>query len=312
MAATFVSTVELLQLADGNISDIQVSDLLDDAPLVRELSAIPASNATSHEWLKKTAAPNVGFRAINNGRDNSKAGYTKVTQALKLFDASFDIDMGLLKANAGDRLMRREAIDHLRAAFADYEKQIIYGTGSDAAGFAGLAQEARTLYKDSPMVVDATGTTVGGTTSVWAIRAGESDVSAVYGGDGQIEIGEAYPTLREGSADGHYDAMRTPILFFAGLQVATAWSIGRICNLTAQANKTLTDLLISSLLAKFPAGRPPTHLVMNRQSHMQLQQSRTATNPTGAPAPFPTEAFGIPIVVTDQITNAEAVVIATP
>jgi hypothetical protein len=45
---------------------------------------------------------------------------------------------------------------------------------------------------------------------------------------------------------------------------------------------------------------------MSRTSLFELQASRTATNPTGAPAPFPTEAFGVPIIVTDSIPEDEA------
>ena len=68
----------------------------------------------------------------------------------------------------------------------------------------------------------------------------------------------------------------------------------------------MTDALLAQLIEKFPAGRGPNYLVMNRRSLRQLQASRTATNPTGAPAPFPSEAFGIPIVVTDAISSTEA------
>ena len=310
MANAFVGTAELLQLGDGNISDIDVSELLEETPLLAAMAAIEASNETNHEWLKKTAAPAAGFRAVNDGLENTKATYTKVTQALKLFDASFDLDVGLLRANSGDALRRREAMDHLKAAFVAMEKQIIYGTGEDSDGFSGLANETTVDRKDDTMVVDATGTSVGATTSVWAIRTNESAVSVVYGGNGRIEIGEEYQTLRSGSSTGSYDAMRTSILFWGGVQVATSLDVGRIVNLTTQAGKGLTDDLISSLLAKFPAGRGPSVLAMSRQSQMQLQQSRTATNPTGAPAPFPMEAFGVPIVVTDQISNTEAVVAA--
>lgn len=310
MAHAFVTTTELLQLADGNISDIDVSELLEDAPFLAVLAAIEASNETSHEWLKKTAAPGAGFRPLNDGLENTKAVYEKVTQALKLFDASFDLDIGLLKTSSGDRLMRREAIDHLKVAFTSMEKQLIYGVDNNANGFAGFAAEPGVLYKDSPMVVDATGTSVAGTTSVWAVRTGESAVSAVYGGGGRIEISDAYPALRAGATTGNYDAMRTPILFWGGCQVATSLDLARIVNLSAENGKGLTDDLLADLIALFPAGRGPTHLVMNRQSHKQLQQSRTATNATGAPAPFPTEAFGVPIVVTDQISNTEPVVAA--
>jgi len=39
---------------------------------------------------------------------------------------------------------------------------------------------------------------------------------------------------------------------------------------------------------------------------MELQMCRTATTPTGAPAPYPQEAFGIPIEETDSILDTEA------
>jgi hypothetical protein len=313
MANAFVSTTELLQLGDGNISDIDVTELLEDTPFLAQISAIVASNMTSHEWLKKTTAPTAGARAINDGLENTKAAYTKVTQTLRLFDAGFDMDIGLLKAANGDRLMRREAIDHLKAAFVAVEKQLFYGTGTGglSAGFAGFSNETTVDRRDDVMVVNATGTTANSASSVWAVRVGESAVSVVYGANGRIEIGESYMTLRDGSSTGSYDAMRTPITFYAGCQVATSLDLGRIVNLTAESGKGLTDLLIAQLLAKFPAGRGPTHLVMNRQSHMQLRNSRTATNPTGAPAPFPSEAFGVPIVVTDQLSITEPLVAAS-
>ncbi|MBA7711875.1 hypothetical protein ES703_120842 [subsurface metagenome] len=45
---------------------------------------------------------------------------------------------------------------------------------------------------------------------------------------------------------------------------------------------------------------------MTARSLGQLQDSRTATNPTGAPAPFPESAFNVPIFDTTAITNTEA------
>lgn len=307
MANVFVTAADLLQLADGNISDIDVSELLEDTPLLQRMSSIVASNATSHEWLKKTAAPGAGFRAINDGLENTKATYTKVTQALKLFDAGFDVDMGLLKAEGGESIKRREAVDHLRAAFVGMESQIIYGTDSDAVGFNGFADQTSVDAVADDMVVDAGGTTASTASSVWAIRLGDSAVSAVYGLGGQIEVGQEYNVLRSGSVTGNYDAVRTPILFYGGLQVATSLDLGRIANVTEDAGKGLTDDLLAELIGKFPAGRGPNVIAMSRRSLRQLQQSRTATNPTGAPAPFPESAFGVAIVPTDQISDVEAI-----
>ena len=183
MANAFVSTVELLQIGDGNIDDISVSDVLEGAPLIRALVSGTASNETSHEWLKKTAAPNTGFRAVNDGRENTKATYTKVTEALKLYDASFDVDEGLLRSQNGERLFRREALDHLQATFANMEKQVLYGTGNDSGGFAGLANEATVAAYDDTMVIDAGGTTANTGSSVFAIRNAENGIAPIFGGE---------------------------------------------------------------------------------------------------------------------------------
>jgi len=314
MANAFVGTAEVLQLGDGNITDIDVSELLEDAPFLAAMAAIEASNENSHEWLKKTAAPAGGFRDINDGLEVTKATYTKVTEALKLFDASFDLDMGLLKLKSGDALRRREAKDHLKACFADMEKQIVYGTGQNSGGFAGLADETTLDDSDDPMVVNAGGTTADTASSVFAVRTNEEAVAIAYGANGRIEIGAEYKTLRSGSSTGNYDAVRTPIMFWGCLQIATSLDAGRICNLTEDSGKGLTDDLLSDLYSLFPANRKPNVFAMSRRSLKQLQQSRTATNPTGQPAPFPTSWSGggnpIPIVATDQIVDTEALLTA--
>jgi hypothetical protein len=97
---------------------------------------------------------------------------------------------------------------------------------------------------------------------------------------------------------------------WAGLQITNYKAIGRICNLTADSGKGLTDDLIADLLEQFPIGGKPDALFMSQRSQRQLQDSRTATNPTGNPAPFPNEAFGVPIEPTDSIINTEALLTA--
>jgi hypothetical protein len=120
-----------------------------------------------------------------------------------------------------------------------------------------------------------------------------------------IDIGET-TIQRVAGSTGFYPAYWTPASVWVGLQMGGKYSIGRIANLTADSGKGLTDDLISDLLGEFPVDSQPTILVMNRRSLKQLQQSRTATNSTGAPAPFPQEAFGVPIIVTDQLLSTEA------
>ncbi len=304
MADVFTTTADLLQLGDGNISDIDVTELLEDAPFLASMAAMQASYETVHEWLKKTAPPDVGFRQINDGRENSKATYTKRTETLQLFDASFAIDMGLLKARSGMALQRREAVDHLQAAFADMEKQVFAGTNNKADGFNGFQDEDSVNALADAKVVDAGGNAASGCSDVWVVRSGTSNVAIAYGLGATIDIGQTYPTVLPGSSTGRYDAERTPIMVYACVQVATTHDLVRIANIDA-ANP-LTDDLISKALSLFPAGKSATNMAATRRSVQQLQASRTATNTTGAPAPFPESAFNVPIVVTDQISDTQA------
>ena len=128
----------------------------------------------------------------------------------------------------------------------------------------------------------------------------------VYGNNGSLELSDvAEQRILDGS-NNPFTAYVQELLAYPGLQVASLYSIGRIKKLTADAGHTLTDDLVAELLSKFPVGVRPDVLLMSRRSLRQLQDSRTATNATGAPAPFPTESFGVPVAPTDAITDTEA------
>ena len=78
---------------------------------------------------------------------------------------------------------------------------------------------------------------------------------------------------------------------WSGLQVGSAYSVARLCNLTAESGKTLDDDLIAELLSSFPSAKPATHLVMNKRSLMQLRNSRTAYRPNGFTGTLPHGSF---------------------
>ena len=128
----------------------------------------------------------------------------------------------------------------------------------------------------------------------------------VIQGDG-ITMGETViQEARDGSGKS-FPAYYTPACTWTGIQLGSAYSIGRIANLDDGSN-TVDDALISQGISMFPVSRPPNIMIMNRRSLQQLQASRTATNPTGQPAPFPESAFNIPILPVESITNAETAV----
>ncbi|QDT30931.1 major capsid protein [Thalassoglobus polymorphus] len=316
MAQDFLTLTDLAKINDFNVRDLGVTDLLNDAPFFSTLAAAVATNGTTHKYVVQDGAPAVGFRDINDGIETDKSENKQVTVTLKLLDASFGVDIALADGfrgnmdNGGGReaYIAREARAHLKEAFFVAEQQFINGTNNKNDGFAGLADVLDAL--ENAMVLSAAGTTANTGSSVYLVRTGDDqkDVQAIIGNDGKITQDETFSTKAEGSATGHYTELWTPIMGWLGVQVGSAHSVGRICNLTADANKGLTDDLIYDSLETFPASRQPNVIVMNRRSLGQLRKSRTATNQTGAPAPRPTEVDGIPIVVTDAISNTEGII----
>lgn len=314
MADTFTSLADLVKINDQNLADLNISDLLDDAPLLRALAADVASNGTEHKYLKETGAPTVGFRAVNTPVDNSVSADTLVTETLKILDASFAADKAVADAykNGAMAFLGREGRRHLKAALSHAEKQIINGTGNEADGFNGLTDAAGLDALADEMVYNAGGTTAATASSVWLIRTNEdgNDCQIITGNDGLISMGDPVEqALTIDGSSGRFPGYFVSIIGWLALQVGGARSIGRIANVTEDAGKTLTDDLIYEALALFPASRQPNRIAMSRRSLKQLRASRTATNATGAPAPRPTDVDGIPIVVTDSITNTEALLV---
>lgn len=288
--------------------DILVRDVLDDAPFLSVLAAMPVRGNT-FSYTRLTANPSVGFRAVNNGIETEKSTYEKVTIDLAVMDASWAMDIAAAQVDERgvEHILAIEAMNHMRQAMVEVEEQILNGTfniGSN--GFNGFANQANLNNAADAMVVDATGTTANTGSSVYLVRTGDADVQVLWGQGGVISMGDFQIVERDGSSVGRFPAYYQPITGWCGCKVASTYSVARIANLTADSGKGLTDSLIARALERFPAGRGPDYIVMNRRSLRQLQSSRTATNPTGAPAPFPVEAFGVPIIVTDALKNTEA------
>lgn len=298
-------------IADAlDLAEREVTDVLNDSPFVAMLPADKSSNGTNHKYPKRIGAPVVGFRKTNKGRDMSKSQDSIVSIDLAVLDYSWAVDKAIAdiwRKGGSEAFIAREGLAHVGSALFKYEQQLWYGQllGQND-GFTGMMENATVLSKTAAMSVDAGGSSADAVTSVWAIRVGENDVMGIYNGDGEVtSVGETFVQLLQDDDGRFYPGYVTPACTWLAMQVGSAYSFGRICNLSTQNGHTLNDDLISKLIALFPAGRRPTHLMMNRQSQQQLQDSRTATNETGKPAPFPEDSFGFPIVTTDSILNTE-------
>ena len=312
MANAFEVTTQVAYFNNDQLGIGLADDVLNKAPALARLAArtIPGYVYT---YPRISADPASGYRTENDGLENTAGTFAQLTVTCKILDASHRSDVATAKADhrGVDAWLGLLAARHLRAALAMAETQVFYGaTAGESGGFAGLGDTMTDT--DSAMVVDAGGTTADTASSVFLIKTGADpeDIMIVWGQDGEISVEERSIIAAAGSSTGTYPAYYQPITAWNGMQYGSAYSAGRICNLTADSGKGLTDALIATALEGFPSNMGPTIMAMNRRSLGQLQASRTATNSTGAPAPFPTEAFGVPIVVTDNIISTEALLTA--
>ncbi len=299
----------LLDIAKRNGSD-QVVGLIDES-----IKSIPELTLGFSRPIKgvnfktrvRTSKPTVGFRNVNEG---TAATHGKIENRLVeafLMNPRWEADVAQAKEaeDGAEAYIADEAIAMMGAGMETVASQFYYGLATDPnKGFPGLIAAV-----DASMVLDATGTTANGATSLWGVRWGRQDCGFVWGLGANFELSDlTIQRVLDGNTPANpFDAYCQSLTARPGLQVGAKFSCGRIKNITAQAGKTLSDVLIFNFLALSPASKPFDMLFTTKRGLNQLRASRTATNATGAPAPMPTEVGGIPIYATESLVDTEAI-----
>jgi len=306
----------LLDIAKRNAADLTI-ELLDEAAKANPevgMGAARTIRGQLYKTLVRTGWPTVTFRNANEG---TAADHSKTENRLVetyILNPQWECDKAVAdrSEDGTEAYIADEADATVSASIFQVAKCFYYGndaTFGDAKGFPGLLQ-AYDSTATTGMVVDAGGTTANTGSSVWAVTWGEKFVQWVWGQGGNLELSDVQEARLTDTTGNPYDGYRQSLMGYPGLQVRHSKCVGRIKKITADSGKRLTDLLIYSLLAKFPAKLHPDVLFMTLRSLEQLRASRTATNPTGAPAPYPEYIQGrskrIPILVTEALVDTES------
>lgn len=306
----------LLDIAKLNGNDQVVGLIEENLPAAPELSVFPTRmiKGTSYYTVKRTGNPSVSFRGANEGVTASKSSFAKSLVEMYILAAAIETDLAVAQAfeEGAAAYEMIEASGVMKQALVEIANQIWYGTTTDAKGFPGI--KAATPFGGA-MTVNAAGTTATTASSVYAVKFGNQDVHLITGNNAAFRLSEFRDQQLTDAAGAKYAGRVADLTAWLGLQIGNANCVGRICNLTAETGKTLSDALLAQLLEKFPVGMKPDAIFMSRRSRRQLQASRTVTlfgQGSGRPnqptvAPIPTEYEGIPIHATDSILNTDAI-----
>lgn len=279
--------------------------------------AFRAIKGINFKTLVQTGASNTSgsFRALNTGV--AAASSTEENRLVETFPIQprfhVDAQVAMNSEDGPQAFISRKTKGILTAEFIAHEKQMFYGAASgvgNAAGYPGLLD----AYDSANMVTDAGGTTASTGSSVWLVEFGSDSVQGVLANGGQFQFGavrlESILDPSDATKTKYIDTYVQTLLAQVGLQVANVLRVARIKKLTADAGHTLTDKLLMDTIALFKQTQPNA-IFMSLRSLSQLRDSRTATNPTGMEAPFPTSVVGvdggnIPIYPTAGILDTES------
>lgn len=297
--------LNLLDVAKMNSSDREIGLIEEVATHAPEARVVAARSirGTSYKTLHRTALPTTGFRSVNKGFPASKSKFELRNVECFVLGGKVVCDRSAADAceDGKEYYQALEASGVMESAMITLGNQFYYGNVEES-GFPGLQS-----LVDSSMVHDATGSTADTGSSVYGVRFGEKNLQFVNGQGGGFSLGDFREESVEDADGNTFDAYVSYLNAWVGLQATNKYCVGRIKNITTQTGKMLDDEMLFKWLELFPSSRMPDAIFLNRRSLGQLRASRTATNATGAPAPFPTDVDGIPIVVTDSITSTEAI-----
>lgn len=323
----------LLDIAKLNGSDKVVGLVEENLTYAPELSIVPGRTikGTNYRTVSRDTYPGVGFRAANGGVTYTKSTFLNRLHECFIFSANVRVDVAVAKAHEDgeDAYKAIEANGVMKQSLIDIGSQFFYGTSADALGFPGLNamhtafETELTARSITTITKDAGGTTASTGSSVYGVKFGNDGVQFIFGNDQGLTLGEWFQQMvNDGTAGQDYLAHVASMNAWIGLQAANPYCIGRLKDATADSGKGVTDALLNELLSKYPVGYKPDVWFMSRRSAFQLQSSRSVVVSSGVPqitgksgpllssgrdafAPLPTEACGIPVVITDSLVDTE-------
>lgn len=314
--------ITMLDIAKLNGTDPVVDLIEENLKYAPEVSLFPFRpiKGTSYKTGIRTGLPTTGFRGVNEGQTPGKSTFKQLL--IECFPFGGQIEMDKLAADADERgaahIQSIEASGVTKSAFRNLGSQIWYGVTQDTKGFPGV--KAATLFgtltsEGDALTVNAGGTTAATASSVYAVKFGEQDSTLIGGMNKTFSLDEFRVQQIVAANNGKLTAYVSSLDAWIGLQIGHENCVRRIANLTADAGKGLTDLLLASLLATYPVGFVPDAIFMSRRSRTQLQSSRTVVlqgqgrNRPDQPvvAPIPSEYDGVPIYATDSILNTDII-----
>jgi hypothetical protein len=320
MADTFLTLLDITKQNGTDQAVGIVEEVRTYAPEIDVLRGRPI-RGTTYKALVRTALPGgPTFRRANEGTAVVASRWDQRVNQTFFLDAQMRVDEAILDASefGPEWVMANEASGVAKQKMIALGSQFYYGLPSTTDfGFPGLLF----LYDPAAMEVtaNAKASLSNTTSSAWLVVNQPDCCEFIYGNNQGLQLKQWTPQYVTGT-NSQYRAFLNNLSGYIGLSFNYTKSVVRIKNLTADGTAStqgLNDNLIAQAIALFPVGTVPTHIFCSRKQRLRLQTSRSPvlTTTTGKSAitastalqfsSIPTESNGIPIFVTDSISDVE-------
>lgn len=317
---------------DGSVS--AVAEILNQTNEVLDTMLWAEGNLpTGHRVSIRTGLPTTYWRLMNQGVPVSKATSAQVDEACGTLTARSEIDAKIVELNGNSAEYRlQESMPFMEAMSQEFAQTMFYGSAANPEEFVGLANRYNDLSAANGQNILNAGGAGADNTSIWLVGWGANEVFGVF--PKGSSAGLSHDDLGVGDAfDASNNRFRAYMDYYEwdGGLVVKDWRYAvRIANVDVsdlvgqtgtQAASAATAIikLMSRAIDRMPrlAGISPAFYA-NRTvlSHLRvaaLDKSNSAV--TVEPALnqfgeniFTTRFLGIPVGVSDALTEAEAAV----
>ena len=309
--------------------------------MLTDMLWMECNDGQGHRTSVRTGLPAATWRLLNYGVPKSKSLTTQERDATGMLEAYSDIDKALADLNGNTAEFRMgEDMAFIESMNQTMQNTVIYGnTAANPERFIGLSERFNTLGAASGAnIVDAGGAT-STNTSMWLIGWGQNTVHGIFpkGSKAGLQvINKGEVELRDANLDPYY-GYRTHFKWDCGLSVRDWRFVVRIANINVTSGAVTTSGLINYLIQAAnkvpfltaagnspPPGAPGGTATKPGQVKWAFYGNRTTRTALDIQAMAKTNALltvetrdskpytafrGVPILICDQIANAEARVV---
>lgn len=279
-----------------------------------ELTLFPGFSVSglSYTSLRRVSVPEGGFTKLGAGSVPGKSQFDNAEFFCYNYKNPLLETVDRARANRkGEAAFLSMALSGaIRGAILKLGRTLYYGArafGGGADAHPGLID----LYDADNMTVDAGGTADDTCSSVWLVKVGnmeDGNVSYVFGNNQGLTNADWLRMLAAPNPEEPTKITQcwgNEVTASPGISLADPTCVVRIKKLTNENGKGMNDSLGQFALEKFPTGVIPDFALMTKRTRRQLQQSRAT--PENKRPPLPTDIEGIPIIVTDSLSNTEKI-----